>query len=185
MPQVVNPPITELAYKACNGKWVCRLGHPEARVRKNILVFRIEGPIFYANVERLQEWLEEQEVHNHLVGENPLYGIVLNAAAVPFVDTSALQALQAMLEGYHKRGVIFVFANTVSQAGRVFQRELGHLLPPESLAAFFSVEDSVGLIESRIQRDDRLERCVSMTYGSALVTSSGRDLRGGRLQDVP
>merc|ERR1712151_1142967 len=70
--QVVNPDIQVLGYKEITQtipgeerklvrKW-CSMPREGALEEKGILVFRFEGPLFYANVEQLHEWLEKEEL---------------------------------------------------------------------------------------------------------------------------
>jgi len=171
--QIVNPSIVRLAWKDDNKTWVNAALHPEAHDKPHVLVIRFEGPIFYANVERFQEWLEEQEVEAEEAGCE-IRAIVLSASAVPFVDTTAIQALRSMLEAYKKRGVTFLIANGFGQAGRTFQHLLGHLLPRESLERFCDVSACIELIEQQGERPER-----TPLRGSMVVSRSDRRFISG------
>jgi len=159
--QVVNPDIAQLGYKATTQNdsegrarmWVNR-SHVDAREENGILVFRLEGPLFYANVESVQEWLEEREVlYAEETGET-YKGIILSASAVSFVDTSAMSTLGEMMKSYAERGVLFFVANTFGQVGRLMADTLEQLEKKtlksdelkEKLSKCSSIDDYVALI---------------------------------------
>ncbi|CAJ1439262.1 unnamed protein product [Effrenium voratum] len=159
--QVVNPDIVQLGFRegdvmdaARPRKWMA-LDRKGAVKEPQILVFRLEGPLFYANVERLQEWVEEQEVE---IGEEEgeLIGIVLSASAIPFMDTTAVQALSALIKTCSERGTLFCIANTFGQTGRIAADQLEPLLKESITDSFLrsqlqncsSVDDFVRLIRA-------------------------------------
>mmetsp|Transcript_58839 Transcript_58839/g.182766 ORF Transcript_58839/g.182766 Transcript_58839/m.182766 type:complete len:695 (-) Transcript_58839:114-2198(-) len=125
--QVADPPIIPLGYVERRGRWMNLWSHDDARERSGILVFRLEGPLFYANIESLQEWLAEQEVASGAGGQ-PLQAVVLSAAAMPFVDTTAIQALRQTIENYRQRNISFMVANASGQPARIFKQVLVDLL---------------------------------------------------------
>jgi len=177
--QVVNPDVTELGYKATTHlgeararKWIsCKAD--EAVTERGILVYRIEGPLFYANVESMQEWLEEREVQ-YFEAEGEVYkGIVLSASAVSFVDTTALQTLEEMIKTYASRGILFFVANSVGTAGRMFTDHLEPLQQSalrnkdfkEQVAKSSTIDDFVKLIKDHAaaanKRRSLMIRCKS------------------------
>lgn len=147
-----NPPFVALGYKNTTGRWVAASGDKSLLTfREGVFCFRVEGPLFFANVERLQEWLEQVEVEHHLKG-TPIQAIVMSSLACPFVDTSALQALKSMLESYQRRHVTFFIANAIGQPGRMFEFVLGqldHLLPKESVGHMYSVQECIDIYDSK------------------------------------
>ena len=50
-------------------RWMSVKAHHEVRQRLGVVAFRLEGPLFYANVERLEEWLAEMEVASSATGQ--------------------------------------------------------------------------------------------------------------------
>jgi len=135
--QVVNPDITQLGYRAVTDgddnspdttdhrarKWVN--AHNQGTVQEDgILVCRLEGPLFYANVESLQEWIDEQELLYEEEHGRPFKGIILSAAAIPFMDTTAVLTLEEMIKSYAERGILFFAANTFGQTGRIIANRL-------------------------------------------------------------
>merc|ERR1712194_697141 len=97
-----------------------------------------------------------------------LHGIIMSAAAISFVDTTAIQCLQELLKAYKKRGVTFVIANSFGQAGRAFQSGLAKdekgndLLPADSINRFCHVEDCKKII-------DKLQK---MSFADASMSGS-------------
>lgn len=130
--QVVNPDIVQLGFRASDHleddrarKWMA-LDREGATREPGILVLRLEGPLFYANVERLQEWVEEEELE--LQEKEDIIGIVLSASAIPFMDTTAIHSLVALSKTCADRGTLFCMANTFGQTGRIAQDQLEPIL---------------------------------------------------------
>jgi len=142
--QSVNPPIVVLGWRASRQRWMSMNTYEDARERDGVLAFRIEGPLFYANIERMQEWLEDTELQ-YAAMNRPLQGIVMSAAALPLVDTTAIQALHHLIVSYKKRGVVFLIANASGEPQRLFEEVLvkDHLLPERCLEGNWSVEDCI------------------------------------------
>ena len=64
----------------------CEDAKPVARV----LVFRVDGPLFYANSERLKDVLEDYELRAADENNEPAL-VVMHAGPVSFVDSTAIQ----------------------------------------------------------------------------------------------
>mmetsp|Transcript_2562 Transcript_2562/g.6515 ORF Transcript_2562/g.6515 Transcript_2562/m.6515 type:complete len:727 (-) Transcript_2562:71-2251(-) len=159
--QVADPPISVLGWVEAQQRWMHAKAFADARTRDGILAFQLEGPLFYANIERLQEWLAEMEVFITSTG-NPLRGIVLSAAAIPFVDTTALDALRQTIVAYHQRNIFFLVSNATGQPKRIFEHEIAHLLPEECLANSWETERCVRfLVEEEHERQKLLETAES------------------------
>eukprot|EP00930_Biecheleria_cincta_P059924 TRINITY_DN45636_c0_g1_i1.p1 TRINITY_DN45636_c0_g1~~TRINITY_DN45636_c0_g1_i1.p1 ORF type:complete len:591 (-),score=101.75 TRINITY_DN45636_c0_g1_i1:12-1757(-) len=101
-------------------KWMALQCHQDEQlhVEPGIMVFRLDGPLFYANVEFLQEWLDQQELKMAREG-NDCVSIIMNAQSVPFVDTSAIHTLVSLINSYKERNILFFVANTFGQTGRL------------------------------------------------------------------
>lgn len=154
--QVVNPEITTLGYLQDGGdvnvprKWVAE-GRAGALQEMGILVFRLEGPIFYANAETLQEWLEEQEFLREEQGLEPVKGIIFSAQAVPFMDTTAIQALEEMVKAYNQRKILFFIANTFGQSGRLIEDRLESIASNPLPAALKPKMEKAATIDDFVQ----------------------------------
>jgi len=140
--QVADPPITTLGWDTERETWLNIKAHDEARQRSGILVFRVEGPLFYANVENIQEWLQQKEIDADVRGR-PLRALILSAAAMPFIDTTALDALRQMLQDYHKRNVVFMVANATGQPQRILKHVLSDFLPAASMEDCWTVQECI------------------------------------------
>eukprot|EP00913_Durusdinium_trenchii_P017326 g16293.t2 len=129
--QVADPPIARLGFCEERGRWMAVKAHHEVRQRLGVVAFRLEGPLFYANVERLEdgdEWLAEMEVASGAAGQ-PVKAVILSAAAMPFVDTTALESMKQLLLSYTQRNIAFLVSNVSGQPQKILQHVLGDLLP--------------------------------------------------------
>ena len=98
----------------------------DAKPVANIIVFRVDGPLFYANSERLQDIMEEIELQADEDNNAPEL-IVMHAGPISFVDATGIQVLQEMIQAWKKRGITFRVANANGQARRRLVRELQDL----------------------------------------------------------
>ncbi|CAL1150841.1 unnamed protein product [Cladocopium goreaui] len=138
--QVADPPITTLGYCQCRNRWMNVKERRDTEQRPGILAVRPEGPLFYANIERLEEWLDEMEIAASAADE-PLMAIILSFAAVSFLDTSALEALQTMIDAYSKRNIGLLVAHASGQPCQILKHALGEYFPEHCLTTPWSVED--------------------------------------------
>lgn len=148
--QVADPPIARLGFSSARGRWLNMKAHGDAQPRAGIVAFRLEGPLFYANVERLEEWLAEVEVAASLEGQ-PVKAMILSAAAMPFVDTTALESLKQLVKAYRKRNITFLVSNACGQPQKILQLALGDSLPEESLTAPWTTEECVRWLAGQAQ----------------------------------
>lgn len=166
-----NPPLVVLGYKASAGRWVATSNDNSALTsREGVFCFRVEGPLFFANVERLQEWLEQIEVEYQLKGR-PIQAMVMSSLAIPFVDSTALQALKSMLEAYKSRGVTFFIANAVGQPGRMFDfmlNEANQLLPKKSVGHIYSVQECLDIYDTMRTGSLRITRSRCLLSASQM-----------------
>uniref|UniRef100_A0A7S2PKC6 STAS domain-containing protein n=1 Tax=Zooxanthella nutricula TaxID=1333877 RepID=A0A7S2PKC6_9DINO len=184
--QVVNPEITELGYRAADGdnhargerarKWM-NLKHHQSRREDRILVCRLEGPLFYANVDSLQEYLDDMEVQFQEETGDAYKGIILSAAAIPFIDTTATSTLQEMIKSYSERRILFFIANTFGQAGRFvsdkieesMEKELTNQSDRDYLKSCSTVDDFVELI-----RRHHSGKCQALQKVSVMMRSGSQ-----------
>eukprot|EP00913_Durusdinium_trenchii_P017325 g16293.t1 len=141
--QVADPPIARLGFCEERGRWMAVKAHHEVRQRLGVVAFRLEGPLFYANVERLEdgdEWLAEMEVASGAAGQ-PVKAVILSAAAMPFVDTTALESMKQLLLSYTQRNIAFLVSNVSGQPQKILQHVLGDLLPEGCLTSSWTTED--------------------------------------------
>jgi len=137
--QVADPPISTLGWADAEETWLDIKCFKEARQRNGILVFRVEGPLFYANVEHIQEWLQEKEIDADAKGQ-PLKALVLSASALNLIDTTAVDALKQMVQDYQSRNIVFMVANASGQPQKILRHVLSDYLPAPSLNSCWCVQ---------------------------------------------
>lgn len=145
--QVAEPPIQTLGWRSNHGRWMPMDAYEDAKPRNGVLVFRVEGPIFYGNVERLQEWIIEAEMD---IEQNSrvLRGIVVSCSSVPWVDSTALKILKDLITNFKNRNILFYIANASGQAQCIFEKELKGLLP-EGIECDVVVQECVEDLSNR------------------------------------
>eukprot|EP00930_Biecheleria_cincta_P029701 TRINITY_DN2062_c0_g1_i1.p1 TRINITY_DN2062_c0_g1~~TRINITY_DN2062_c0_g1_i1.p1 ORF type:complete len:696 (-),score=120.92 TRINITY_DN2062_c0_g1_i1:142-2193(-) len=146
--QVADPQIVTLGWVEDRKRWLSLKVFENARPREGIIVFRIEGPLFYANIEAVQDWLEEVEAAA-VEQDGPLKAIILSAAAMPLVDTTAVQALQSLVQAYDSRNIAFLVANATGQPAQIFQDVLGDKLPADLLQSSATVQECVDYLNEQ------------------------------------
>jgi len=158
--QVADPPIARLGFCEERGRWLAVKAHHEVRQRLGVVAFRLEGPLFYANVERLEEWLAEMEVASSAAGQ-PVKAVILSAAAMPFVDTTALESMKQLLLSYTKRNIAFLVSNVSGQPQRILQHVLADLLPDGCLTSSWTTEDCVKYLSKKEAAEAEVEAAVA------------------------
>ncbi len=77
--------------------------------RENVLIFRFDGELFFANSEYFKEKL------NQLIsqkGSNLKY-IILNSEGINHIDSSAINMLENTIEDLQKKGFIFIITGSI------------------------------------------------------------------------
>ncbi|CAJ1400177.1 unnamed protein product [Effrenium voratum] len=183
--QVADPPITRLGFCECRGRWLSVKEREDTAQRPGILAVRPEGPLFYANMERLEEWLNEMEISANAAG-TPVKAIVLSAAAVGFVDTSALEALVVLMDAYQKRHIALLVAHASGQPRQILNHTLGDVLPAGSLTTPWTVEECVQYLlaqqKAEFEQAALLETHVKLQAGDPSAPLSPLVMRGSQTQ---
>ncbi|CAK0868710.1 unnamed protein product, partial [Prorocentrum cordatum] len=191
--QVVHPSITPLGCEVGGDKRTAgaevrgwrSLANPATRPREGVLVFRVEGPLFYANISRVQEWLEDAELRGLQRGRRPLRAIVLMAASVPFVDSTALMAFKTMVEAYADRGVHFLIAKAAGQPKRFFL----HVYSEESRGPPGAHAFAADAVRTCVDGDFSVEDCIAWLQdhesGRLRRASSGRSSQAASSEVLP
>jgi len=178
--QVADPPITTLGYCQCRNRWLNIKERRDTEQRPGILAVRPEGPLFYANIERLEEFLDEMEIAASAADE-PLKAIILSFAAVSFLDTSALEALQIMIDAYSKRNIGLLVAHASGQPCQILKHALGEHFPEHCLTTPWSVEECVQHL--LLQQKQVIAENDLADKWSPMVASP--NLKGRRVQSLP
>jgi len=105
-----NPHMTELG-SLQGGKLFRNVNRFEdVDVRQDLLIFRFDAPIFFANkdylLENLYRWMRQRE-------EGKLKAVVFNAESVSSVDSSAILMLLKLIENLKLQGVRLYITNAI------------------------------------------------------------------------
>jgi sulfate permease, SulP family len=91
--------------------------HPEYERAPGVLVLRFAGQLFFANTRRLAEFVARR------CAEDPsIRAIVLDAAAIPTVDTSAADELSELVAGLRAKDVEVVLARSTGRLNGYLER---------------------------------------------------------------
>jgi SulP family sulfate permease len=111
---------------------------PEACVWPGLLIVRMDAKLYFGNVSFLKETLASLEAQS----PSPLRAVILDAASINDLDSSADAALHELLDGYQRRGVTLSFAQLKGPVREVMRRSgLYDRLGADR--AFFTLEDAV------------------------------------------
>jgi len=161
--QIVNPKLDILGKRqaVCSTldvatRWVNVRNYPDAKQIPGILVLRLDGPLFYANSERFQDAVAELEMESAQTG-NPLMVIILFAASIPWVDSTAVDVLKEMATSFKERQVQFFISGAYGNTRAFLSHVIGENVVNKDLA--MSIDDCIdqhnacaGLKSMKIQR---------------------------------
>ncbi|NIB40465.1 sulfate permease [Pseudomaricurvus alkylphenolicus] len=105
-----NPHMTELG-SIENGRLFRNVNRfSDAKVRDDVLIFRFDAPLYFANkdyfVEQLYAWIKHRQ-------SDKLMYVLFDAEAVNSVDSTAIQMLQQVIENLRSQGVQFYITNAI------------------------------------------------------------------------
>lgn len=82
----------------------------DAQVRDDVLIFRFDAPIYFANkdyfVSALYRWIKQRDMQ-------ALRFVVLDAESINTVDSTAVIMLQQVIENLQKQGIQFYITNAI------------------------------------------------------------------------
>jgi SulP family sulfate permease len=82
---------------------------PEARERKDALIFRFDSELYFANINYFRDRLEQM-----IEKKGPdLKVIVLNAQSIYAMDSSAAKGLEEIVDACHERGIKFYMTEVI------------------------------------------------------------------------
>ncbi len=117
----------------------------DVEVDEHILIIRIDAPLTFSNVPQFVAKLNQFEKH-----KSQLSFVLLNASAIDYVDSTALNTLQEVAQNYKDRGVRFAISSLKGPVRDKFKRsnmfsELGKenffVTDHEALKAYKEGED--------------------------------------------
>ncbi|MGM0586855.1 MAG: SulP family inorganic anion transporter [Bacteroidota bacterium] len=91
---------------------------PEALTNENTLVVRIDASLYFANVDYINEQLQEMEQYS----DNKLQRLIIDANGINHIDSSAIHALKELIEEYRDRNVEWYFSDVKGPVRDAFQR---------------------------------------------------------------
>ena len=120
--------------------WVDRDRHPDSVAEPGVVVVRVEGGLFFADVDHVRDRIRA------LAAPDEIRSVVLDAETVPFVDVTAVQMLVQLSRELGRAGVTLLLARDIGQVRDVLRRAgaddaLGDLYP--------TVEEAVAAIPRR------------------------------------
>lgn len=83
--------------------------YPEAKTDPNILLFRFDSNLYFANVENFRETMEEK-IDTH--GDD-LSLVVLDASSIHSIDSTGVHALKELIEELNERQIRFYLAGVI------------------------------------------------------------------------
>jgi len=131
--RVAEPPVHILGRVGNKDRWFST-DRTDAQARPGMLVVRVDGPLFYANAESIEETMSHMELDETDRG-NPIRAVVFSASAVTFIDSTGLQVLQSMIIAHAERGVPFLIANAMGKALKLIEREVSAMIKSRSKAS--------------------------------------------------
>jgi sulfate permease, SulP family len=80
---------------------------PDLEIRKDTLIIRIDGPLYFANIEYIKSKLD---AYQEQAGDE-IKAIVINMEAIPAIDSTALQALLDWVKEWKINGLLVYFTD--------------------------------------------------------------------------
>ncbi|HBH23229.1 MAG TPA: sodium-independent anion transporter [Cytophagales bacterium] len=143
---------------------------PDADQREDMLIARFDAQLFFANIGYLRDKLQKMELEKG----DKLKVVVLNAAAINGIDSSALHQLHDVVVDYHNRGIEFYVAGVKGPVrDKMMQDGLVDLIGKSNF--FMHVADAVAHYEKNNEEKIRNEENVDMsTQYNRLTTQESK-----------
>uniref|UniRef100_A0AAV1TVY6 STAS domain-containing protein n=1 Tax=Peronospora matthiolae TaxID=2874970 RepID=A0AAV1TVY6_9STRA len=97
-----------------NGSYVDRQVFPDAKHLGDIIAIRVEGSLYFANCERVTQYIEREMMRLHTLGVTTR-GVVLDMFHMNDMDATTIQVLSDVQEKLAVRKVRFALANAKSR----------------------------------------------------------------------
>lgn len=144
--KTTNPHIAELG-ALDNGKLYRNITRFEdAKLRDDVLIFRFDAPIYFANkdylFEKLNTLVEKRDIRR-------LEFVILEAESINSIDITGLMMLQQVSENLEKQGVQFAIANAIGPVRDVIKNSFfNDFLCEECM--FTTVHDAIDYIDKGV-----------------------------------
>ncbi|MGH1370979.1 MAG: SulP family inorganic anion transporter [Cellvibrionaceae bacterium] len=141
-----NPHMTELG--AIEGGNLFRNVNrfSSATVRPDVLIFRFDAPLYFANkdyfVEQLYRWIKARD-------SKKLEYVIFDAEAVNSLDSTAVVMLQQVIEGLKQLGIEFYISNAIGPVRDVLKTSrLQHFVCEKTM--FSTINDALSYIDNGV-----------------------------------
>ena len=102
---------------------------PEARTFAGVVIVRIDAQFYFGNVTWLKDTLRDLEAES----SEPVQAVIIEAASVNQLDSSAARALCQLARDYKDRGILFRLATVKQPVYRVMKNSgLAEMLGPDA-----------------------------------------------------
>ena len=121
----------------------------EAEDQANLLIVRFDGQLFFGNKDYFRTQLRKQIVHKG----NALKGIILNAEAINYIDSSAVFMLKALVQELGREGFRFMLAGAIGPTRDIlFSRGLIDEIGEDNL--FVKTKDAYQHFQEAVQNTE-------------------------------
>lgn len=135
----------------------------ETIIFPDILIVRIEDPLYFANIEQVRtllmriERLGDIKAHPGEQGRAvaPLHALIIHAANIPSMDASAIQVLHEMMEDYRERNIFVCWVKLRDSLKQPFLLS-GIISALDGDRLFASTHDAVKYVQS-VQAHQRIQ----------------------------
>ncbi len=121
------------------------------QTRPDLLIFRFDAQLYFANAGYFKDQLEERAAK-----KDGLQAIIIEAASINHLDSSALHALQEVVEEFQQRGVRVLFSGVKGPVRDAMARAgLLEKLGPQ--AFFLSIQQAVDSLDKKGRKNQDAE----------------------------
>jgi SulP family sulfate permease len=139
-----NPHMTELGSIPGGGLFRNVNRFKNAVVRDDVLIFRFDAQLYFANkdyfVENLSGWVNQREA-------GLLRFVVFDAEAVNNVDSTAMLMLQQLIESFSQQGIAFYISNAIGPVRDAIKNSSLHSYMSED-SIFATIQDAMSFIDN-------------------------------------
>ena len=118
MRRLSAPQDSVLGRLAGSGNFVDVDRHPEAEQIPDLLIFRPNGMLFFANANRIRSRLRELTKQT----DGSLHAVLINLEASPEIDVTSLEMLEQLRSELQERGIALYFSRVADRVRDLFDR---------------------------------------------------------------
>ena len=118
--------------------------YTEAQVDKDILIYRYDSSLYFANVEHFQETLADQIER----AGDELELIILDASAINTIDSTGIHAMKEMIANVREKDIRFFIAGAIGPVRDKLKKSgVQEIMGSENF--FFDVDDAVSFFKKK------------------------------------